>query len=109
MISIAALVLGVLISVMAFYVERQTVFDLSDGDVGAWQNILAGVGSSFLFLFVIDAATNLAKWFTGRLFRKVFGDNTRSRKLILVYPKFVLSEEVKAKIAEVDQLKIYAK
>ena len=89
------LAIGVGVSSAAFLVAHQDFYPLDPGgDLSAAQNILASVGSSFLFALLIDTMSNVRHWVSDRRFHRFFGTSLENGQMKLVYPDFVLNPKV---------------
>jgi hypothetical protein len=75
----------------------------------ALQGAMASVSASFIFLIISTLIQNVRSHFQYSMFRSLFGKDAAHNKTFLVYPDFVLSQEAKNRLGEVNPQLIYQK
>jgi hypothetical protein len=101
--------IGAVLSICAFLVSHQKFYPLLPGDLSAAQNILASVGSSFLFAVVIDTIWQIQRQLRKRQFRHFFGNSALLGDIKLVYPDFILNPDILRPPSEIQNLSTYKK
>jgi hypothetical protein len=103
------LAIGIAVSLAAFFVGHQSVYPLDPGDLSAAQNILASVGSSFLFALLIDMMSKTRQWLSDRHFHRFFGPSLENGQMKLIYPDFELNPKVLRPKQEIANQSTYIK
>lgn len=116
LLQILKFLIGLSMLIIAFFLDSKYIskslneyIELRSENIDQWQSVLTAVGTSFLFVFLLDSIVRFVERTNQRAFRRFFGV---SGGLKLVYPTFRLSDESKEAIkfvANIEEMNIYSK